>query len=49
MDPNMNSEQGASVDALAIFQEEFNAQQRPTPPVEPDRKMLYVYHLSFVH
>jgi hypothetical protein len=41
----MNFEQGGSVDALAIFQEEFNAQQRPTPPVEPDRKMLYVHHL----
>jgi hypothetical protein len=45
----MNFEQGGSVDALAIFQEEYNAQQRPTPPVEPDRKMLYVHHLSFVH
>lgn len=40
MDSNMNFEQGGSADALAIFQEEYNAQQRPTPPVEPDRKML---------
>ncbi len=48
MDSNMDFEQGGSVDALAIFQEAYNAQQRPTPPVGPDHKMLYV-HLSFAH
>jgi len=35
---DMDFEQGG--DALAIFQEAFNAQQRPAPPVENDRKML---------
>lgn len=45
MDADMDFEQGGSADALAIFQEEFNAQQRPTPPVEHDRKMLYVQSL----
>lgn len=39
----MDIGQGGS--ALAIFQEAFNAQQHPAPPVEHDRKMLYV-HLS---
>ncbi len=41
----MNFQQGGSADALAIFQEAYNAQQRPAP-VDPDHKMLYV-HLSF--
>jgi hypothetical protein len=38
---DMDFEQGG--DALAIFQEAFNAQQHPAPPVENDRKMLYVH------
>jgi hypothetical protein len=41
MDADMDFEQGGSADALAIFQEAYNAQQRPPqPPVEHDRKML---------
>ena len=43
----MNFEQGG--DALAIFQEAYNAQQQPAPPIEPDRKMLYVHPLSSAH
>jgi hypothetical protein len=42
MDTDMEFEQGGSADALAIFQEAFNAQQRPAPSVGHDRKMLYV-------
>ena len=42
---DMDFEQGGSADALAIFQEAYNDQKRPAPPVEHDRKMLYV-HLS---
>jgi len=42
MDADMDFEQGRSADALAIFQEAFNAQQGPPQPVEQDRKMLYV-------
>ncbi|KAF8478063.1 elongation factor-2 kinase [Russula ochroleuca] len=38
MDSDMDFTQGGS--ALAIFQEAFNAQQHPAPPVEHDRKML---------
>ena len=45
MDADMDFEQGGSADALAIFQEAFNAQQRPPQPVEHDRKMLYVQSL----
>ena len=41
----MDFEQGGSADALAIFQEEYNAQQRPPPSIEHDRKMLYVFCL----
>ncbi|KAI0004589.1 elongation factor-2 kinase [Russula compacta] len=40
MDTDMDFEQGASADALAIFQEAYNAQQHPLPPTENDRKML---------
>ena len=43
---DMDFEQGASADALAIFQEAYNAQQKPAPPVEIDRKMLYVHPSS---
>src|SRR6266851_1239042 len=42
MDADMDFEQGGSANALAIFQEEYNAQQRPPPSIEHDRKMLYV-------
>jgi len=45
MDADMDFEQGRSADALAIFQEAFNAQQGPPQPVEQDRKMLYVQSL----
>jgi hypothetical protein len=41
---DMDFEQGG--DALAIFQEAFNAQQHPAAPVENDRKMLYVHPSS---
>lgn len=40
MDADMDFEQGGSADALAIFQEAFNAQQRPPPTINNDRKML---------
>jgi len=36
----MDFEQGGSADALAIFQEAFNAQQQPPPTINNDRKML---------
>lgn len=36
----MDFEQGGSADALAIFQEAFNAQQRTPPTINHDRKML---------
>ena len=39
----MDFEQGGS--ALAVFQEEYNAQQRAPPIVQHDRKMLYVHPL----
>ncbi|KAI9510603.1 elongation factor-2 kinase [Russula earlei] len=39
MDSDMDLEQGTSADALAIFQEAYDAQQRP-PTLEHDRKML---------
>lgn len=45
MDADMDLEQGGSADALAIFQEAFNAQQRAPPTINNDRKMLYVHHL----
>ena len=45
MDADMDFEQGGSADALAIFQEAFNAQQRPPPTINHDRKMLYVHPL----
>ncbi|KAI0252384.1 hypothetical protein BJV78DRAFT_1309571 [Lactifluus subvellereus] len=38
MDADMDFEQGGS--ALAVFQEEYNAQQRAPPIIEHDRKML---------
>ncbi|KAF8272198.1 elongation factor-2 kinase [Lactarius quietus] len=40
MDADMDFEQGGSADALAIFQEAFNAQQQPPPTINNDRKML---------
>ncbi|KAH8989655.1 elongation factor-2 kinase [Lactarius hatsudake] len=40
MDADMDFEQGGSADALAIFQEAFNAQQHPPPTINHDRKML---------
>jgi hypothetical protein len=40
MDADMDFEQGGSADALAIFQEAYNAQQHPSPTVNHDRKML---------
>jgi hypothetical protein len=43
MDADMDFEQGG--DALAIFQEAFNAQQRAPPTINNDRKMLYVHPL----
>ena len=43
MDADMDFEQGGSADALAIFQEAYNAQQRPPPTINHDRKMLYVH------
>ena len=49
MDTDMDFEQGGSADALAIFQEAFNAQQHPLPPTENDRKMLYVHPLLRGH
>jgi hypothetical protein len=45
MDADMDFEQGGSADALAIFQEAFNAQQQPPPTINNDRKMLYVHPL----
>ncbi|KAH9997967.1 hypothetical protein BJV77DRAFT_982485 [Russula vinacea] len=44
MDSDMDIGQGGS--ALAIFQEAFNAQQHPAPPVEHDRKMLDLVFLQ---
>ncbi|KAI0304487.1 hypothetical protein B0F90DRAFT_1262743 [Multifurca ochricompacta] len=40
MDTDMDFEQGGSTDALAIFQEAFNAQQHPPPIIGHDGKML---------
>ena len=45
----MDLEQGGSADALAIFQEAFNAQQRAPPTINNDRKMLYVHPLPPPH
>ncbi|KAI0269743.1 hypothetical protein BC834DRAFT_863137 [Gloeopeniophorella convolvens] len=40
MDTDMDFEAGSSANALAVFQEAFDAQQHAPPPAEPHRKML---------